>query len=409
MEQLSIDAIAINKAKDELQKKVLKVWHSAGKIGTAQLCTGAGKTRIAVMAVVELLRDLPEARILVLTPTEVIRDTVIPEEFKKWGYDGLLDKITVECIQTSYKTSGDEYDLVIADEVHNYMSEQFELFFMNNIVHRVLGLSAWIPMDKRDKIQEHAPIFYTLTTDQGVTMGIISPYVEYNIPVKMTAVEEGSYASIQRMYSTAESRLGGPLKAFSTAQYIRKRIGSIPAGRRTQDEISQLSAANIYSNAMLKRKTFLYECSSKVLAVRTLLEYLELPNTVIFSQSINFAEAVAATCKDTVAYHSKTAGRAGVMQEFLNGDIKHLSACMAVNEGMDLPKLPYIIIASRVSSPKVHIQRRGRCLRFEEGKTGAVFNLYISGTQDEKWLRTAQATTNYQNIKWINSLKEIVL
>jgi superfamily II DNA or RNA helicase len=81
---------------------------------------------------------------------------------------------------------------------------------------------------------------------------------------------------------------------------------------------------------------------------------------------------------------------------------------MAVNEGMDLPMLPVIIIASRTSGSKAHIQRRGRCLRFEEGKESYVFNLYIADTQDEKWLRSSQSTTDPSRIKWGGSLDETI-
>ena len=83
-----------------------------------------------------------------------------------------------------------------------------------------------------------------------------------------------------------------------------------------------------------------------------------------------------------------------------------MSTCIAVNEGMDIPKLPNIIIASRTSGAKAHIQRRGRCLRFQEGKISYVFNLYLPGTQDEKWLRSSQKTTDANRIKWVKNLNE---
>jgi superfamily II DNA or RNA helicase len=81
---------------------------------------------------------------------------------------------------------------------------------------------------------------------------------------------------------------------------------------------------------------------------------------------------------------------------------------MAVNEGMDLPKLPVIIIAARTSGAKNHIQRRGRCLRFEEGKVSYVFNLYLKDTQDEKWLMKSQSTTDPDNIIFVNSVDEVL-
>ena len=45
------------------------------------------------------------------------------------------------------------------------------------------------------------------------------------------------------------------------------------------------------------------------------------------------------------------------------------------------------------------IQRIGRLIRFEEGKIGKIYILYIENSQEEKWLKNSVKTLN--NIKWI--------
>jgi superfamily II DNA or RNA helicase len=394
-------------AKTVLQKDVLKKWALSGYIGTAQLCTGSGKTKVALMAIEQLLSENPNAKIMIVTPTEVIRDDVFPNEFRKWGMGHMLEVVEIACIQTVYKYTGKVYDLVIADEIHNYLTEHYGLFF-NNTVHRLLGLSAWIPEDKRELIVSVAPIVYTLTTDAGVKMGIISPYVEYNIPVTMSPVESVLHSNIQREYIAVEQRLGGATKAFPASQAIRSRFAGRSIGTLNPYERASYLDAVRFRRLIQERRKFLYEHPGKIPVIREILDKFGITKSVIFSQSVSFADTVA-KYPDVISYHSKSADRSGIMERFMSEDGVHLSACMAVNEGMDLPKLPVIIIASRVSSPKVHIQRRGRCLRFEEGKLGIIFNLYIPGTQDEKWLMRAQQTTNKLNIKWVKSLDDIDL
>jgi hypothetical protein len=46
-------------------------------------------------------------------------------------------------------------------------------------------------------------------------------------------------------------------------------------------------------------------------------------------------------------------------------------------------------------------------LRYEDNKTSFIFNLYIKNSQDEKWLRSAQSTTDTKRIKWVSNIEEV--
>ena len=201
----------------------------------------------------------------------------------------------------------------------------------------------------------------------------------------MEKEELKAFQRIQMIYFGLETTLGGSRFAFKRAGSIIAKIKKIDVKDRTPKEKDDYQKA-----------------------VGELIDALNIDKSVIFSQSTLFADLLCHGRDDMLSYHSKTKKRDKVMSKFKDGRtrFKHLSTCMAVNEGMDLPKLPAIIIASRTSGPKAHIQRRGRCLRFEPGKTSYVFNLYVANTQDEKWLRKSQATTNPDNIVWVNSIEE---
>lgn len=406
-----------NEAKSKIQKAALNAWAKKSFRGTLELCTGAGKTYCAIQAVEYMFKKKPDAEILIITPTEIIRDDVFPKEFKKWKVGNLLKKVTIKCIQTVYKWEDKHYDLVIADEIHNYLPEEedykskayeYHKFFENNTMDRILGLSALIPILKVSVCRKIAPVVFRLTTDKGVDLGVISPYIEFNIPINMEKEELKAFQRIQMIYFGLETTLGGSRFAFKRAGSIIAKIKKIDVKDRTPKEKDDYQKAVQFWKVMQKRKSFLYGLTSKNKAVGELIDALGISKSVIFSQSTLFADLLCHGRDDMLSYHSKTKKRDKVMSKFKDGRtrFKHLSTCMAVNEGMDLPKLPAIIIASRTSGPKAHIQRRGRCLRFEPGKTSYVFNLYVANTQDEKWLRKSQATTNSDNIVWVNSIEE---
>lgn len=408
----------INKKKSECQSEALNAWHKRGCRGTLQLCTGAGKTYAALRAIKWVFKFKPDANILIICPTEIIRDDTFPKEFKKWKMAGLLKKVDLKCIQTVYKYENEHYDLIVADEFHNYLPEkddyksrlyEYHKFFERNTYDKILGLSAWIPEKKRMVARKIAPICHTLTTDEGVRRGIISPYVEFNVPIILTGDEKAAYARVQMAYFNLERQLGG-FKAFDTASKLMKFIGAIAIKDRTKKQMDDYQLAIRFYKTMHKRKTLLYNVGSKADVVLDLIDFLKIEKSVIFSQSTLFADLICHNRNDIIPYHSKVKDRSKSMKRFNDKRTKvnHLSTCMAVNEGMDLPKLPVIIIAARTSGAKTHIQRRGRCLRFEEGKVSYVFNLYLKDTQDEKWLIKSQSTTAPENIIFVNSVDEVV-
>ena len=72
----------INKKKYECQSEALNAWHKRRCLGTLQLCTGAGKTYAALRAIKWIFSFNPDANVLIICPTEIIRDDTFPKEFR---------------------------------------------------------------------------------------------------------------------------------------------------------------------------------------------------------------------------------------------------------------------------------------------------------------------------------------
>tara|TARA_R110000765_G_scaffold26628_5_gene64921 strand:- start:5829 stop:6161 length:333 start_codon:yes stop_codon:yes gene_type:complete len=102
--------------KDRIQKEGVNKWYRAGCRGSIEYATGVGKTKVGILAAGWLVKHMPEASILILTPTQTIRDSAWRDEFRKWGAMGVFENnVECICIQSAYRLKGKHYDLVIAD------------------------------------------------------------------------------------------------------------------------------------------------------------------------------------------------------------------------------------------------------------------------------------------------------
>lgn len=396
-----------NPAKDEEQLKALRAWASLGFKGTLQACTGFGKTYTAIRAVARLseLSDKP-LKVLILTPTEVIRDKSWKDEFHKWGQGELFNNcVEVVCIQTAYKWKNREYDIVIADEVHNYLSPKYSRFFLRNKIHKLLGLSAKISPDRLDVLNKiGAKIVYTLTTEEAKEKNIVSDFTIYNIPVYMTEEEKERFEVIENRFSYLEFQLGGKFSAFDTANKWLKS---------PEQQKSRLAGA--YFGALQARRSFLYNLQSKVEASHALMEEVKKRGklSIVFSQSIDFAKKLIKDRKDSVLFHSKmgTVERRESLSKFGKKRFGKIQKCFissveALNEGWNVPAVDTCIITAYTSSEKAFIQRVGRGIRWEEGKVGRVYCFYVPGTQEEKWLQKAQRGFTAGTVKYVKDLNE---
>jgi len=211
--------------------------------------------------------------------------------------------------------------------------------------------------------------------------------------------------------------------------------------------------------AMIERKNFLYKNTDKVEVAAQIIEKFNLPS-ITFSENTDFADALAIRLGDSArAYHSNLVGQSlleervesrktlkaakvlvakfkaytyywdeiektykihykapvkvgvsrikkQIINLFRDGQIKTICTAKALDEGFDVPGIELGIIASATSKQRQSIQRSGRIVRYVEGKTARIINLYIKGTQDETWLKKRQKGET--NIRWIDSINEIL-
>jgi superfamily II DNA or RNA helicase len=83
--------MTIFQKKNKIQEDALNSWRDNKFKSLIAMCTGSGKTRVGVLAAKYVANLNPNAKILVVVPTETLRDEGWKEEFKKWESEILYD------------------------------------------------------------------------------------------------------------------------------------------------------------------------------------------------------------------------------------------------------------------------------------------------------------------------------
>ena len=182
--------------KSKEQSNALNAWHKAGYRGSIIAGTGFGKSRCGVLAIDHALKD--GGRGLVLVPTNQLQDQ-FADEFRKWGKEHLLSRVEILCYQSAYKLRGEHYTIVVCDEIHLGLSPKYRRFFYTNTYDKLLCMTATIPEDVfyQGILKEMAPVVYTITLNECVKKGLVSPYEIELVPVELTDVESKASSAVK--------------------------------------------------------------------------------------------------------------------------------------------------------------------------------------------------------------------
>jgi superfamily II DNA or RNA helicase len=391
----------LNKKKDKEQQEHLKAWKSNNYTGTSIAATGLGKTRMGLLAIIEILEDDPNKVALVIVPTENLRDREWVEEFKNWHVTHLLPRVEFMCIQSAYKLTGHHWDLVIIDEVHTTLSLEYRKFYENNLWDNLYCLTATAPENKEylKYLKQFAPIIRTTDVNKALTLGLVSPYKVYNLSVEFTPEEMIEYNKCNKMFNLATVKLGGMFVAFENA--TKYRNGKDP-------ELKKWS--NIFYIMMQKRKKICFNASNKIKTTQQIVNKFMDRKALIFSENITFAEDLQEVLGDEcVTFHSKMKAkeRKAALKTFDDGRTKKriISSVKALNAGFNVPECSLGICCAGSSKGLDNVQRTGRTLRLMEGKVAIYVNLYVKGSQELKWVRK-RTKKDYQT-QWIDNVEQI--
>lgn len=379
--------------KNEIQEKavqaILDCFMNKRKNALVTAATGVGKTKIAFNVIKDLVSIKPDAKVLIVVPTEILRDEGWKEEALKWGFSEIWDKnIERVCYASLNKISNKTYNLVILDEIQNITKNNTKFFFNNNnITPKILGLTATLPEEFEKKILLHKlnlDVCFEVPIDKAIKDKLISPY-------EITVIK----TTLDNLQPTVKFTSGGKPYYLTEEVAYKKLTKSIEFAKMTNNfkKIDMLIFA---------RMRVIYNSINKTIIANHLLSnYIDKEEkTLIFCGSIKQAEIL---CPYT--YHSKSSDKDLIA--FKQGTINKLSCVNALNEGHNIPNIDNAIITQVTSKERHLVQRVGRIIRYRVGHIGKIYIIVLKDTVDEQWLQKALENIENLNIKEldINPLK----
>ena len=371
------------KTKNEIQLEVLQTvldsFNIKKKNAIVEAATGVGKTKIAYDLIKVIVSHVPTAKILIVVPTELLRDEGWKSEATKWDCEYIWENnIERVCYASLNKIKNTEYNLVILDEIQNITDNNAEFFFSNNNkIKKILGLTATLPKEfEKAKILKNLAleVCYKIPLDEAVENKLVSPYEIVLIKTKLDnlqpIVKFGN--KLNPFYLTEEKAYIKLSKDIEFAKVTNnfKKIDMLIFSRMRvlYNSINKTSVANFIINNLIEKDE----------------------RTLIFCGSIKQAEML---CPYT--YHSKSSNIS--LQKFKSGEVNTLSCVNALNEGHNIPNVDNAVITQVTSKERHLIQRVGRIIRYKENHVGKIYLIVIENTVDEQWMQ--KALENIDNLK----------
>lgn len=493
--------------RDESQQQVLGNLLASNGRGYLMAPTGYGKTRVAEMAVEYLNRK--SGRIIHI---------VVPKRSLKYQHEKTFKRFpNVEVfVVNTYTKEPRTCDFLIADECHWYTNEATKYFYkvIGETKYKfVLPMSATLTAQQIIFLEERMiPCIGNITYNDALKHGWIARTHIYNYGVDMLPVHLAEYESLYGKTSNfgkmmavfdfdintiikcsfgnkpktnrfghvidpeavrIARKLGWRGNDAKTAYRLEQQNRTAPRGQRIEiwgDSNHRYHPNKITGYAVQamtliqKRKSFIHNYVTKKKAVLDIYNLFQ-KKTILFSESIEFAESIAETIGEkAVVYYSgmkskmipvvktkefknkksldnfvlkypekrfKISEKDGKFLVKWKEEVKYgekrlkeealrklkdnrygvdiVCSARALDEGIDIPDLEIGIISSRTSVVRQTVQRFGRVSRLfisNDGKVkeATVFNVYLKGTKDEDWLKASQR--GMAGVRWIDSLEE---
>lgn len=340
-----------------------------------QCATGTGKTVLVVKLLHQIMSEHPDSRVLIVVPKNVILEETwiveLREEFKLkhigvfYGEKKDKSQITVTNMQSIEDVGYDEFDIVIFDELHNYMSDRM-LGFLKRDKTRKIGLTATLQRDdyKHWEVLEQFDFnLFEYTLKQGVDDEVLSTFDFHNVGVSLDAQSFEEYAEIDHKIDSIESM---------------SRDGKL-------DEVSKQQKYSLLD----QRKRILGLNPKKFEALTSITRRLKGRKLIIFNEYNaaandcywNLLDNGFRPCIFNTSIPKKI--RYKNLEQYRDGKFDVIITTRALDEGYNLPKIGAAIILCGGKNDRQMIQRAGRVLR-KKLVSADIYQVYFRDTVEEE-------------------------
>lgn len=373
------------------QQEALAAWAQV-KRGSVELPTGAGKTRLALMALRLVARDT-----LVLVPTlELVAQwcAVIARETGLvagaiGGGSFELRPVTV-CTYASAlrhaETFGDRFGLVVFDECHHLAGAGYASIAELLIAPYRLGLSATLARpDGRHAVLDRliGPVCYRKPVGE-LSGRYLAPYDTQVLYAELTPAEREAYTADRETYRGFARGLGIPLGGPRDWQRF------VFAAYRSAEGRAALAA-------YWRQRRAAFAAEAKFALCAALLERHRGRRMLVFTEDNRTAcEVSRRFLLPLITHQTGMAERRAILARFREGRWPMLVSSKVLNEGVDVPAASVAIILSGNASVREHVQRLGRILRREGDKTALLYELLTRETAEEHTSRRRRQHDAYR-------------
>lgn len=384
--------------RDERQDEAVRKWIKAKGKASIVAGTGVGKTVIAIKCIKKLLIKYPNLSILILVPTELLKNQWI-EELKKWG---VCANITVKVMMGASKKEY-ECDLLIIDEAHRINSVLIANTFKVVKYKLILGLTATFErLDGRHEIlAQHAPVCDTITLQEALINGWVSKYTDYVVLIDVDDIDiykqynkefVQHFEYFQFDFNKAMSMIGP--KGLHNRLVLRDQMcpnGSKEEKSKILKDITYHATGFIRS--IQNRKKFVQNHPEKLRIAEEIIKYRPNQKIITFSANTKIAESFSSG----YIYTGKEGKKKNKMtlEEFSALPAGCLHSVKLAEEGMNLPDLSVGIMLGVNSSKTKAIQTLGRVIRLSKDKTAEFFTLVINDSIETEWMNKSRSDNNF--------------
>ncbi len=380
---LDVTELELSTAYDlrEYQRDALEAWHDADDRGVLELPTGAGKTVIAIRAMVDL-----GVTTLVVVPTIDLLEQwhrELSTEFDRpigryGGGEQRTEPITVSTYDSAYlkaENVGDRFGLVVFDEVHHLGGEGYRDIARLLPAPARLGLTATFerPDGAHERVAELVgDRVYSLDVDD-LAGDHLAPYDVRRIEVELTPEERDRYEAKQGTFVEYVRDAGITFTSGSDYRELVKRSGNDPRAREAL--LAKQDAREIMMNA-----------SRKLDRLETLLDRHREDRMIVFTAHTDLVYRLSKRfLLPAITAETGAAERREILERFRDGTYRRIVAANVLDEGVDVPDANVAVVLSGSGSEREFTQRLGRILRPKaDGGRATLYELVSAETAEER-------------------------
>jgi superfamily II DNA or RNA helicase len=378
------------------QTESIAAWTGQKSRGVVVLPTGAGKSHVALLAMLEKGRST-----LVIAPTldlvrqwhETLTRFFAIEVGILGGGEHEVRPVTVSTYDSAHlhmERYGNRFGLVVFDECHHLPGDTYSEAARMCIAPFRLGLTATPERsDGRESLLDElvGPVVYRKNiTDMAGTY--LAEYETRRIVVELSPEEREEYEQARDLYLNFVRSQGIALSSPRGFQEFVGRSTRTEAGRRA------------YAGYR-RQRSLAFAPAAKLEKLEELLTRHAADRSIIFTEDNRTAYEISRRFLVPIITHqTKVKERTDILSGLAEGRYQAIVTSKVLNEGVDVPSASVAIVVSGNSSVLEHVQRLGRILRQVGDKRATLYELVSGNTSEAKTSDRRREHAAYRARRW---------